>query len=356
MKAHVDIVRALLRVSLRPAALAAFCAAFLAALLATAPARSAAETPSMDAPARAPADAGAATGGMQTVVAPDELQEVIVSAPEPRYVAPTSRDRIGRVWVPVRINSRGPFRLVLDSGATHSAVTAQVATRLGIALDSRPPVMLRGVTGSTMAQAIDVKSIEFGDLYLADALVPIVPDAFGGADGLLGSQGLEDKRIYIDFRHDFINVSRSKNRRADAGFAVVPLQRDNVPLLVVQARVGNVRAKAIIDTGAQASIGNQALLEALARRYVARAPSVDEITGATGDMQRGSGFPVSPIEIGGLEIRDAHVTFGEMHIFSHWRLGEEPAILIGMDVLGLLDTLVIDYRRREIHLRPRGGD
>jgi predicted aspartyl protease len=356
MKVNGAVLRLAVRVAGRAAAVVAFIVACAAPLLATAPARAVVETPSMDAPARAPADAGAAAGAGDAVVTPDELQEVVVSAPEPRYVAPTSRDRIGRVWVPVLINSRGPFRLVLDSGATHSAVTAQVATRLGIPLDSRPPVMLRGVTGSTMAQAIDVKSIEFGDLYLADALVPIVPDAFGGADGLLGSQGLEDKRIYIDFRHDFINVSRSRNRRADPGFTVVPLQRDNVPLLVVRARVGNVRAKAIIDTGAQASIGNRALLDALARRYVARQPSVDEITGATGDMQRGSGFPVSPIEIGGLEIRDAHVTFGEMHIFSHWQLGEEPAILLGMDVLGLLDTLVIDYRRREIHLRTRGAD
>jgi hypothetical protein len=43
----------------------------------------------------------------------DELQEVIVTAPEPRYVAPTRRDRIGRIWAPVYINDKGPFRLVL---------------------------------------------------------------------------------------------------------------------------------------------------------------------------------------------------------------------------------------------------
>jgi len=29
----------------------------------------------------------------------------------------------------------------------------------------------------------------------------------------------------------------------------------------------------------------------------------------------------------------------------------EPAILIGMDALGLLDTLVIDYRRHELQMR-----
>jgi len=29
----------------------------------------------------------------------------------------------------------------------------------------------------------------------------------------------------------------------------------------------------------------------------------------------------------------------------------QPAILIGMDTLGLLDTLIIDYRRHELQIR-----
>ena len=45
------------------------------------------------------------------------LETVVVSAPEPRYVAPTLRDRIGRIWAPVYLIDKGPFRLVLDTGA-----------------------------------------------------------------------------------------------------------------------------------------------------------------------------------------------------------------------------------------------
>jgi hypothetical protein len=32
-------------------------------------------------------------------------------------------------------------------------------------------------------------------------------------------------------------------------------------------------------------------------------------------------------------------------------LRDQPAILIGMDVLGVLDTLIIDYQRREAQIR-----
>ena len=74
-------------------------------------------------------------------------------------MAPTNRDRIGRVWVPVYLNEKGPFRLVLDSGATRSAITPKVASILELPLDKSPPVMLRGVTGSAIAPTVKLDSI-----------------------------------------------------------------------------------------------------------------------------------------------------------------------------------------------------
>ncbi len=285
----------------------------------------------------------------------DEISEIVVRAPEPRYVAPTNRDRIGRVWVPVKINGRGPYRLVLDSGATRSAVVGRVAEELNMRLDESPPVMLRGVTGSAVTPTIKIQSLSFGDLEIGESSLPVVIDAFGGADGLLGLQGMEDKRIYIDFKNDFINIARSRNRRAAEGFTTLSFLGNNNRILIVPAQVGNMRVRAIIDTGAQTTIGNDALKTALERRINSQRRTRDEITGATGARQTGIGAEVSPIRLGSVLVRDAHVTFGEMHIFRHWGLGDEPALMIGMDILGLLDTLVIDYLRQEVHVKPRSN-
>src|SRR5689334_12802565 len=76
--------------------------------------------------------------------------EVVVQTPEPRFVAPTRRDKIGRIWAPVFLNGHGPFRLVLDTGATDSAITASVASALGLVPDSSHAVLVRGVTGSAI--------------------------------------------------------------------------------------------------------------------------------------------------------------------------------------------------------------
>ncbi|MGH8228041.1 MAG: retropepsin-like aspartic protease [Steroidobacteraceae bacterium] len=276
-----------------------------------------------------------------------------VEAPAPRYAAPTLRDRIGRIWAPVYIDGKGPFRLVLDTGATHSAVTASVAKALGLVPDASHPIELHGVTGSAIVPSIRIESLEVGDLLIRSALLPIVPDALGGADGVLGTAGLAGMRIFIDFRNDRITIARSRGRRAPLGFVTIPLEIKHHHLLTTNARVGSVRVTAIIDTGSEVSVANLALREALLRHRSSTQFSKDEIIGATDTMAIGEGTAVPPIFIGAIAILGAHITTGSLHIFDVWHLTAQPAILIGMDALGRVDVLVIDYRRRELQILTR---
>ena len=287
----------------------------------------------------------------------DELTEIMVEAREPRYVSPTRRDEIGRIWAPVMINGRGPFRLVLDTGASHSAITALVALALGIPTDRSPPMILRGVTGYATVPTIRVDTLSIGDLAVDQPLLPIVPDALGGAEGILGSEGLTGKRVFIDFRHDKITIAYSKNERSGPGFVNVPFRSLRGTLVVVDAYIGTIRAKAVIDTGGQVTIANLALRDALAQRNGTPKGKVDLIQGATKDIQKGELLDDTPaISIGSIQIHDPSVTYGDLYIFKQWKLLNEPAILIGMDSLGLLDTLIIDYRRHELQLRmPNAG-
>jgi predicted aspartyl protease len=290
----------------------------------------------------------------QTPVPDDELAEIVVTAPEARYVAPTTRDRIGRVWVPVTVDGKGPFRLVLDTGAQHSAVTLATADALGIPLDRFPHVMVHGATGSSVEPAISVDTLQVGDLMLQPATMPVVADVFGGAEGLLGTEGMQDHRIYMDFRHDIISITRSKNRIAPEGFSTIRFLPDALNLLVVRAQVGRVSVRAIFDTGAQATVGNLALRKALRQHHSSGdADTEDRVQGATGEWQTGIGAVLSPIRLGSLTVHNAHVTFADLHIFQRWGIADEPALVIGMDLIGLVDELVIDYHRRELQIKPR---
>ncbi len=287
----------------------------------------------------------------------EPLEPIIVSAPEPRFVAPTMRDRIGRIWAPVMINGQGPFRLVLDSGASSSGITRQVAQTLGLRLDGPRHVLLRGVVGLSTVPLVRVSSFSAGDLYFHTRDLPIVTDALGGADGILGTDGMSGRRILIDFHHDLITIARSHRQVAPQGFVTIPFRLLRRRLIDVDAYVGNVRAHAIIDTGGQTTIANLALRNALNRRRAQLKTQPDTIEDVNRATQAGDSADVPPIVIGtmladsSVKISNDQMTFGDMHIFEHWHMVNEPAMLIGMDTLGRLDILIIDYQRHELQIK-----
>jgi predicted aspartyl protease len=293
-----------------------------------------------------------ASPAVPPVVPPDQhIDEVSVTAPEPRYVAPTLRDRLGRIWAPVYLNGKGPFRLVLDTGASHSAIIAGVATDLGLPMTGA--MMLHGVTGSATVPFVTVDTFVVGDMESHSMLLPIVPDALGGADGVLGMEGLNDKRIFIDFMHDKITIMHSHRVGAPYGYVTIPLTRTKNGLLIAAARVGGIRVKAIIDTGGQATVANPALLAALQTRFRHKDFHRSFITGATDDVQPGEDAPLPPVTLGPVTIQADYITVSDLEIFERWHMTQDPAMLVGIDTLGLLDILVIDYPRLELQIRTR---
>ena len=286
-----------------------------------------------------------------TAVTPEPpLEEILIQARAPRYVERTRRDHIGRIWAPVYIDGQGPFRLVLDTGATRTAVVERVVHALGADTSGQPQMRLRGVTGTATVPTIAVNRVEFGELRVPTRRLPVLRDAFGGADGVLGTEGLAGRRVYIDFENDLIHVSMSHGERAPIGYLTVPFDLAGGHLLVTDARVGGVRTRMIIDTGAQVSVGNLALRDALRRRRNERV-EVHSIEGVTLDEAATEQRSVPVIHFGELQLSMEFMEFADVEIFRYWHMDDVPTMLVGMDVLGRLDRLVIDYNRRELQLR-----
>ena len=190
----------------------------------------------------------------------------------------------------------------------------------------RDGARVRGVTGSAVVPTVQVRSLEFGELLVEDVTLPVVTDVFGGADGVLGGDGLRDKRIVIEFRRDRISIARSRKQRAPGDFSVVPFEYLRAHGVRAEVLVGPVRTLAIIDTGGQATVGNLALREALARHRGEKDPFDDVIIGVTEDVQPATRVRVPSIVAGELIVRRAEIRFADLHIFEHWNLTSQPAL------------------------------
>jgi len=311
-------------------------------------------TTAVPAPAANSSSPATPTAAPGTANPADQLSEVIVETNEPKFVAPTRRDRIGRIWAPVLIDGKGPYRLVLDTGANRSAITARTAQLLGLPQTINGSTLVTGFTGAAMAPTIHVDQLEVGDLLMGPTEMPVLPDVFGGAQGVLGIEGLQNKRIVADFTRDYLEIARSHGERARFGFTVVPLKLVRGGLLAAEVRVGSIRAKAIIDTGAQGTVGNLALREALLR-HPPRNAKQEDIIGVSLDVQSGDNLPLPDLDFGHLKVQGVRILFGDMYLFQHWKLTDEPTLTLGMDLLGSFDVLIIDYNRHELQIRPRSG-
>jgi predicted aspartyl protease len=273
------------------------------------------------------------------------------------YAIPTRIDRIGRIIVPVTVNCQGPFQFVLDTGANASVLSPHLAEALGLKVDLTRTVTIQGVTGSASAATAPIDQLAAGETMLEKRRLAVADASFMATDGVLGADGFSNKVVLVDFMHDYVHVLDARKHRPSPGLVRIPVKAQFGRLLMVDALIGTHRVKAVIDTGAQRTLGNLALYARLGLRPIeSYHDTVAEVIGAMDYRQPGERYVVREIRLGDLRTTQLTVTFGDFHIFKVWNLESEPAMLIGMDMIGTLDTFGVDYLRREVQMKVIGPD
>src|SRR5262245_28697291 len=195
--------------------------------------------------------------------APGATEELggLLADPEPLFAAPTRLDRIGRVMTHVMVNGKGPFRFVIDTGASRSTLAPHLARALGLKVSVGRNVMLNGVTGAAEVPTVAVDSLEIGALKFENQNLPVIfTSIMGNADGILGVAGFQDQRIDVDFKRDRVSVLESNGRRPHYSMVTARAVRNDNGLMIVDVRLGRrIKAKAVIDTGTERTLRNRAL-------------------------------------------------------------------------------------------------
>jgi predicted aspartyl protease len=270
------------------------------------------------------------------------------------YAAPTTVDHVGRIMAPVMINGQGPFRFILDTGASRSALSPQLAARLGLAPSLESALTVQGVTGAEVVPSVLVATLQAGDILLLNRRLPVMaPQVFANADGILGVEGFDKMRITVDFVKDRIFIARERKAQMSGGWFHVPVRLRFGRLMIANAYIGGLRVKAVIDTGAERTLGNLALRTALRLDKAARQRRTEsQVIGATANEEAANSIPSPMIRLGQTEITRVDVTFADLNVFRIWNLEHEPALVLGMDVLGTPQALVFDYKRGDLLIRP----
>lgn len=268
------------------------------------------------------------------------------------FALPTTHDHAGRVVVAATVNGRGPFRFIVDTGATHSTITPDLARTLGLRPSEVRSIVVNGITGTAQVSSVTLDKLQTGDLTVDELVVPVVGSTvMAGADGIFGAAGLTEKSLFVDFLRNRVRISGGVETELRGQAFRIHATRLPHGLMTLPMRVGRVRAFAIIDTGSERTLGNVALREALNERRRPGTPAqVTSVYGATAQVESGEILRAPTISIETLRIEDVEVVYGAFHIFKVWGLEDKPAMIIGMDVLGTVGSLGIDFKNQDVYL------
>jgi predicted aspartyl protease len=296
--------------------------------------------------------AATAANSAEDAAAPVAATSTAAEEYDSLFACPTTLDHIGRVVAPVMVDGRGPFRFVIDTGASRSSIGPSLAQTLGLKLSKVPSLELEGITGSAPVSAVAIDRLDAGSLSIEHTPMPVLwAPVMAGADGILGVAGLTDQTLLVDFQHNRVVLGNELDPSVRFHYSRVHTEVVDGGLMTAVAYVGNVRVLAIIDTGSERTLGNPALQKAMrVSADPGRLEPVTSVYGATQQVESGRIVQSPVIAMGPLRVVGVDLIYGNFHIFKLWKLEQMPAIILGMDVLGTVNALGFDFRHHELYV------
>jgi predicted aspartyl protease len=256
----------------------------------------------------------------------------------------------GRPYVQVRVNGRGPYRFIVDTGGAN-LLTSDLAADLGLATAPHGTVEGAGEAREKVSE-VRVSRLDLGDarftderfLVLAPAAVTVatgVPDL----KGMIGYPILSKGALTVDYaRHELAFAGSPPP--ADGERIAVPFFFDQDHTPTVSGSIDGVEGKFLLDTGDRSSVtlfGPFADANGIRTRY---APHFEGVTGwGVGGPVRAQVARAGRLTLGGLSVQAPVVRLSQQRSGSF-----ATAATSGSVGYGILCAyrVTFDYRSRTV--------
>ncbi len=267
------------------------------------------------------------------------------SAPAPIDYVTTGRETGNRMTVDVHVDSVGPFRFLIDTGAERTVISRAMVNQLGLVPDSTIRVL--GLAGSVNVDMVELPSLRLGKQQFDWLQTPVLDGEHMGVDGILGLDGLQNQTVMLDFRKGLIGLEAKTGRRSSKGYEiVVSARRKSGQLIITNALIGGVKVAVVLDTGAQSSIGNPALQARLRGRMTLEGQT--QLQSVTGQSLIAEFGVAREFRMGDLRFAEMPLAFADSPVFKELELTDRPALLLGMSTLSRFDRVAIDFAGKKI--------
>ena len=231
----------------------------------------------------------------------------------------------GAIVLPVELNGRGPYRFLLDTGSTHSSVSASTASEIGAPVVARTEI--GSAAGSREALVVRIDALEVGPVAVDGLLASVVELGFAGVDGVIGHDALAPLRFTIDFARSRL-LWWPTDAMVARGSTLILQSSHGRFLLSLPQRQSILRL--VPDTGAHALL----LFDPDRSLPVTRLPATATLTTTAAETEVRLAR-VRELHIGGLTLTDVPAAVAERH-------RSEPEEVDGLLPLHLFDRVTFD--------------
>ncbi len=176
----------------------------------------------------------------------------------------------------------------------------------------------------------------------------VAPRVFAGADGIISVDAFAQGCLLMKFAEKHFSILETPCPRVGEQWEIVRAQMSFGGLAVVPARIGRVNVHAFIGTGAERLLGNRALHSAaILERKLQDPDSSTVVSAEIPQLVPGNIIETPSFRMGSMTISNMRVVFGDFEVFEEWDVNEEPAIVLGMDVLGITYSMMLEFTRQE---------
>jgi hypothetical protein len=157
----------------------------------------------------------------------------------------------------------------------------------------------------------------------------------------------------MDFEKKLIKVEDARiPLRILPGDIVITAKRKRGQLILTEVRAQRFKLDAVIDTGSEITIGNSALRDKLIRKGYNKFWEVEAI-GVTGVAVKMQIARIDELQLGPILLRDVPIAFADVPPFKVFGLANEPALLLGTDLLETFRRVSLDFKARKVRFQLR---
>ncbi len=273
---------------------------------------------------------------------------------------PFKIERNGRIVIEARVNGEGPYRFLLDTGASISVIFEELAGKAELQSIPASAVTVHGVVGSGTFPLLAVDRLDVGNETWNRPRVVLLPDDAGvavGVDGLLGVDFMTRYAVGFSASERILRLYPQEvvAERAYRGWDTIPLRtrsvgRSGAVAYFVDIEIEGRSLPAALDLGSGINMINIPGADRL--DLVPVRSRDDEITGIFGSLPALSRFNARSVRTANTRWRNEDFLVADLGIFETFGLAERPGAILGAGFFTQRD-FVLDFARSRLLVKSR---